>query len=679
MRAADREQPISVQEVEKAELEALRSQVSELRSQLRQVERNRTSNSPPVRANHEEQTPVNAPWSPSNVLDPHQDDDDATIVESAASILEFLAWGKRKSPVGQSVVSPGASIAYHPEESELVSDVPDGLEHTSNTINILQLLLPNPRQVWQLIDYHETNLLWYHNSYFAPTFRKQLKVFYDHFSGYIIDPGITKGQVDLQWVALFFSILAGSMTCAPPETSRSWGFKASERALLSKRWFSAVISSLNEADYTAKQSILSVQAISTLTISAHLLGNSNTHAVHLAAAVRIAQGLGLHHLTGDGPGNDVHRETGRRVWTHLCSQDWFSTSFYETYLINPLHSSSEPPINALDEELVPLPDKVPTITTYPRFLIKIAAIMPQLLDDLVMCNTAYTKYDQVLQCDKRLRSLVTSECPPCFFNCPIEPQWPIYVPWARRALAISSAHKIIMIHRSFLSESFTNPAFAFTRKTCLAASKTITKEYKAVIHDNGPILWIHQAFSVAAAVILVLDILHRGRMESEFEEHKKLVYDVVDILSTNDSMIASRGTKLLSALLKEVHKREVGTPNPSSSEYSPSKRRRLDNAGRCNSYEAEQSREDSGRGFNVGLFVSTFCNRHNDSGRSVELRSNVTGSSSTIMNDTTGPRATTGAYENEVQGIFYYPSLGLEGTTDFDNLLYLANHNLSFG
>lgn len=600
-------------------------------------------------------------------LEDTEDDAEGPVVENAAAILEFLAWGKRKNPDYQSVVSPQADVTCTTTEIGDICDVPDGLEETSNTTHILQLLLPDKRQVYQLADYHEASLLWYHNSYHAPTFREQLNTFYNMFSGSIHDDQEAKHRVNLQWVGLLFGILTGSMTCAPPSQTQAWGFKTSERAILSRKWFFAAISSLNKADYTAKQSILSVQAISTLTISAHLLGNSNTHAIHLAAAIRIAQGLGLHRLIEGTVDNIVEKETGRRLWTQLCAQDWFSTSFYETYLINPLYSFTDIPLNCHDD-MESLSDDVPTITSYSRFLHKIASLMPHLQDALISCNTSYTRYDQVLKWDKRLRMLVTTECPPCLSNRPIEPDWPHYVPWARRALAISSSHKIIMIHRSFLSESFVNPAFSFTRRTCLAASKTIIKEYKAVLNEDNPILWIYQAFSTAAAIILLLDVFHREPASVEYNEHKSLVEDVVEILGSADSMIATRGTKLLSSLLTELHRAPArpSSRKSSASEQNSRKRPRLESA----SEEFPHARR---RCFNVNTFVKGFC----DAGpkptktpqKSRELSTN--GDVNFLNVEDMSPT------NKFAQDFLFHPPPGFENATDFENLLYLASHDIS--
>jgi len=57
-----------------------------------------------------------------------------------------------------------------------------------------------------------------------------------------------------------------------------------------------------------------------------------------------------------------------------------------------------------------------------------------------------------------------------------------------------------MIHRRFLGMSFRDSRFAFTRKTCLAAAKTIINEVNQDYPAESPVLWTMQAFSVAAGV-----------------------------------------------------------------------------------------------------------------------------------------------------------------------------------
>lgn len=536
--------------------------------------------------------------------------------EDAASILEFLAWGRRKNPELPPIASPEAMVHQaatadlssagagdlrlgghgcstdsnnHMMKSAL-GDIPD--------MSVVQLLLPERGQALDLILWHEQNLLWYHCSYHAPSLRNQFESFYDTYDGQIEHP-----NMNLQWVAFLFAVLASTITCLPTVAAERLGFGDEERVTLSKRWFQAAITCLNRADFAANYSILSIQAIATLTLPAHALGFSNLQSVYLAAAVRIAQSFGLHRLRAEAPGGLVEKEAGRRAWMQLCSQDWFSLPFSDTYLINPIYSKSDLPLNCHDEDLVPLPDSLPTVTGYSRFLASIASIMPRLQDGLMSCNTMFTKYEQVIKWDKQLRNIAIARRPRWLCNGPVDPSWPPFVHWARRSLAISSSHKIIMIHRSFLSESFTNPAFEFTRRTCLAASKTIVTEYKHVVEEDGPVLWIYDAFAVAASIIIILDALYRDDThEAETGERLQLARDVVEILKRHQhNMLAVRGVKLLTALF-----------DAASAAASSSHRKRTAEAAELEPEPESESGPGSGRQkrrptFDVPDFVKTFC------------------------------------------------------------------------
>lgn len=70
-------------------------------------------------------------------------------------------------------------------------------------------------------------------------------------------------------------------------------------------------------------------------------------------------------------------------------------------------------------------------------------------------------------------------------------------------------------------------------------------------------LWIDQAFSVAAGIILSLDVLHRTSSEKEFGEHKQLVANAIHYLQKfGYSKIATRGVQLLTFLRQKLE--EIG-------------------------------------------------------------------------------------------------------------------------
>ncbi|KEF52010.1 uncharacterized protein A1O9_12000 [Exophiala aquamarina CBS 119918] len=577
-------------------------------------------------------------------------------IEDAVTVLEFLAWGRMKDP-DRTILSPEALRVSEQEDGVGVSpdeDLDGTLNPDVNLVPWLQILLPSRRQVYHLVEYHNSCLLWFHGSYLTPTFSEQLDSFYDDHHGNFNSVGL-----NLQWVALLFSIMAGTITSAPTHEARKWGFEESESRLLSQKWFKAVIISLNAANYTAHHSVNAVQAITTLTNTAHMLGHSNTQSVMLASAIRIAQSLGLHRLDEDARDGEVALETGRRVWQELCTQDWFSTAFSESYSINPLHSISLPPKNC-DENLQILPEAEPTITSFCRFLAQVAAIMPALQDAMALSNTLYTKHEAVLVHDKKMRALATAR-PPFLANTALNENWPCYIPWARQAIAMSSAHKIIMIHRKFLGLSFSNHFFAFTRRTCLAASKTILKEYLANSRDeSSPMLWTHQAFSVAACIVIYFDLLHSS---SNDQDGADLVEQTIEHLQLcrQKSMIAARGVKVLNALQKQVADR------------AESRKRPLENA----RHEASRKRH---RGFDAAEFARSFENGSSLPTKPQERQTRVSGLNIHPLRHTDDSQAI-GLDESlnlpaDMNWIWNMPVNDADGTQTFDSLMSFANHGL---
>jgi hypothetical protein len=271
--------------------------------------------------------------------------------------------------------------------------------------------------------------------------------------------------------------------------------------------------------------------------------------------------------------------------------------FSESYSLNPSFFDTAKPLNCNDNDMRTLPQATPTITSYCNYLYDIAHLIPQLQDAMASSNTLYTKYEQVLKYDEQMRALATAYMPTFLStNAPVASTWPIYVPWARRSLAICLAHKIIMIHRKFLGLSFTNSAFAFTRRTCIAASKTILKEARAARDDNGPVLWIDQAFVVAAGIILSLDAFHRKPDETEFLEHQRLAGQAIEYLTQfQESKISIRGLQLLSFLTSEL---DAITHTGATTTSQGSRKRRA--SGRPSSDHRPEKR---GTVFNLSAFM----------------------------------------------------------------------------
>ena len=506
-------------------------------------------------------TPIT--FNPQPSTGPVDDVDNNTV-----SSLEFLTWGRSKLSDYDMRALELLKEPHQSGNSGLSKDTGSDWDSSNGCggtgaaqVSFLQLLLPSRKQVFQLAEYHVSSILWYHGSFHGPTFYDELKEVYKGPNG------LQVRYMDLRWTGLLFAVLAGSMTCAREQLALTWGFKKSERAKLTRQWYKATLTCLNLADYMWRHHIYSVQAITTLTLSAHVLGYSNTQSTLLGAALKVAQGLGLQRLGCEDETTSgaltpsalaqrdriIKRETGRRLWQQLCIQDWFSIPFSEMYSIQKLHFSTLNPVSCDDITMQSLSEDVPSMTSFSTVLSHIASLMPQMHDAIISSNTLYTKYEQVLDYDAQMRSLATEELPRYFsMREALQPEWPAWVPWARRSLTICFAHKIIMIHRAFLGRSFTEQTFDFTRRTCMAAAKTILKEARQAYEEEGPMLWIDQAFMVAAGITLALDIFHRKPNEPESEEHRKLVDNTIVLLGRyENSMIAMRGIRLLSSLLAE--------------------------------------------------------------------------------------------------------------------------------
>ena len=370
----------------------------------------------------------------------------------------------------------------------------------------IQTLVPTNLQISRLVEYHEKCLLWYHGCVHGPTFQMELNKALQGSDGFQFK------CLDLQWSALLFSIMAASLTCTSDSVAKSWGFSKAQKRYLSKQWYEASIACLHLGDYTSKLSIYSIQAIQVLSMSAHINGFSDKQFVIFGTALRVAQNLGLQRLAPDPeldtfPANEdgveislsrkdilIRRELGRRIWMQICIQDWFSIPSSDMYFINKQHFTTSRPRRVNDQDMTLAEDQVPVATDSGNILYNIASLMADFHDSIIVLSDPAAKYDQVLKYDSRMRALCTQSKAQIAENPEIS--WPQWVRWTRGVASIVQAHKIIMIHRSFLCKSFTDPRYTYTRWASIAASKTILLEAEIAIADvERPAFWHDQVRS----------------------------------------------------------------------------------------------------------------------------------------------------------------------------------------
>lgn len=338
--------------------------------------------------------------------------------------------------------------------------------------------------------------------------------------------------------------------------------------------FTAMMDALWSGNFLQNAVLHSVQAIAISTEVAHNLGQSQLNATLLSAAIRLAESLGIHTI------QDTHseilnwevkieKEVGKRVWCQLIIQDHFAIPFTDSYIISPIHYNTPPPSNMDDDSLSELPSHLPTVCSYVRVLLDMAALMPDLHDGLgpvKQRKPLREQYEHILRIDARMRAAVRGF--PVFLLRQ-DLQHEERLPWlgtARRSLAITAAEKIVMIHRPFLLRSFQMPQYSFTRQTCTAAARTILSQYEALVEAKDLSIWTHTAFCITAAVILCFEIRTSPvtnvseDAEAKVQMHKEAVVAAREHLAYRKvDVLAQRGVTLIDILLDSRGSEDLST------------------------------------------------------------------------------------------------------------------------
>ncbi|KAH8651225.1 hypothetical protein BX600DRAFT_441662 [Xylariales sp. PMI_506] len=423
--------------------------------------------------------------------------------------------------------------------------------------------LPNSEAAMKLVQFHLRHIAWHHGCLHGPTFSRECELFW------------TTGQCSHPlWIALYLSVL--STTVFAIQNSEKWKRNADvdlHSFPSAHKLFLGFIAMLQQCHYLQDVNVYTVQAITISAEVAHNLGYSQLNATLFNAAVRIAESLGMHRIrkteipapkTKAEWQERAEMEVGKRIWCQMTIQDYFAIYFTDSYSISPELVETSIPLNADDHDLVDMPRNFPTVTSYIRVLYEMAALMPDLLKGFGSTKSHKSTLDQykhVLDMDRRMRDTVKL-LPSCFLRRDVEDE--IRIPWlsiARRSLAITSAEKIIMIHRPFLSRSFYSARYDFTRRTCVAAATTILREHEALVEADDLSIWTHTAFCITAAVILCFEIRRMiGTEDSQVDSYTAAVVAARERIAGRESdLLAQRGAALLELLLEQLADRDVST------------------------------------------------------------------------------------------------------------------------
>lgn len=497
--------------------------------------------------------------SPQEELQAHQSQEGSQLRLSAASLettdpplltaIEHLAWGRNSAGC---YPHRRCGCQYRRESPGLLLTNNGNFQFSGSSLELL-ITLPKTQDAQKLIRFHISHLTWHHNSFHGTTFLEQCELFWK------------TGTCDHPlWIALYLSVLSCTVNSIQ-HSGKLRVFVGVDLAVVqsAEQLFSAMMQTLYSCDLLKNLSIYSVQAAVISTEVAHNLGLSQMNATLFNAAVRIAECLGIHKIqdhplpharTQEEWEERIEREVGRRVWCQMIIQDHFAIPFTDTYSISPMHYSTGRPLNADDHELIDLPKETPTISTYVRTLVELAALMPGLVDGLGPMNHRISRreqYERILEIDQRMRKIVQNI--PSFLLRP-DPLKEAEVSWlgiARRSLAITAAEKIIMIHRLFLFRSFHDSTYGHSRRTCVAAAMTILREHEIIVSEDDLSIWTHTAFAITAAIILCFEVntaaanMDDGIMEAYREA---VIAARARLAFRHSDVLAQRGVALIDAI-----------------------------------------------------------------------------------------------------------------------------------
>jgi transcription elongation factor SPT5 len=223
--------------------------------------------------------------------------------------------------------------------------------------------------------------------------------------------------------------------------------------------------------------------------------------------------------------------------------------------------------------MTPIPDSTtPTFTLVSNYFFDYAARLLEFHNLMMAAEDAgdkddIDKYALVLKFDGDLRATCAEMMPKCLSpRIPYDPKWPRWVAWARKLHQASVNHKIIMIHQNYLSKSFKDVRYTYTRWACATSAKNVINIY-CTREPDEPQWWVEHAFLVTAGICLVLDLFHRADTDPEAQEYQSCVQKAITFLQQFfTSSVAVHGARLLMSLLQEYAKLQE---NPKANPVTP--------------------------------------------------------------------------------------------------------------
>ncbi|KAI5480534.1 C6 transcription factor [Pseudohyphozyma bogoriensis] len=386
--------------------------------------------------------------------------------------------------------------------------------------------------------------------------------------------------VNQAWLALYSAVLCVGVKHMAASDLNELGLLSDDPSRLPKHYFDASVNALYKSDFLAKHSVFAVQAILIL-VMAWTWGadkRSDLIATLLSCGIRIAQHLNIHRFSSDADwearrrrnGVDprspdaikalIDREVRKRLWCALATEDWVSIPYRRTFSVHPSHATTPMPVNVLDEDLsagnlIARPMEEPTPATKLILTFSIANSIRRFFEEV---NSAGgLSYDKCLEVDKDIRQVIRTA--PSYLDPAANiSHLPPFVESMRNYWWMSSFHKLLIIHRTFLGRSFRDPRYTYSRRAATDAARRVLTQFVSQMAAHQPQLWTSIYHAVSASNLLLLEVFQSSTTDpaDEVAEKRKEVQVALSHLTllAPTSPIAARGVQLLSTLLAEEAK-----------------------------------------------------------------------------------------------------------------------------
>ncbi|KAI9163565.1 nitrate assimilation regulatory protein nira [Paramyrothecium foliicola] len=201
-----------------------------------------------------------------------------------------------------------------------------------------------------------------------------------------------------------------------------------------------------------------------------------------------------------------------------------------------------------------------------------ATLMPPLLDGLgplKKCRPLRDVYKHIISTDETLRNMISDVPVFLLHESPEDDPSHVWLPLARKSLAITAAVKIPLIHRAVLLQSFQSNVFQRTRRTCVAAAMTILREHGRLPGEVSVSIWTHSAFCKMATMVVGLELVYRSNhTDAEARNLRQSILQTsVRLRNWKFDIIAELGAVLIDTILttqEELVVKTTPTNFPSS-------------------------------------------------------------------------------------------------------------------